>query len=87
MTNNLTLLTLLLVASLPACGPADCTVGESRCYDEAVQVCSSAGIWTETQYCESVMAIEGTSWMCCPVPEDDLGEAGHACLPGCGGAE
>ena len=86
MTRNFPLLTLLLLPVLMACGP-ECAAGDSRCYDESVQVCSGAGIWTDSQYCESVMALEGTPWMCCPVPEDDLGEAGHACLPSCGGAE
>lgn len=74
--------TLALLLGLAGCGPMKlCAPGETRCIGSLVEVCNGDGRWDIAEDCAGVSSDESAVFMCCPVPADDLGEAGHACLP------
>ena len=68
--------------TLAACGPLPvCTPADTRCTGTLIEVCSADGLWDVAEDCASVTSDDAPIWMCCPVPADELGPAGHACLP------
>ena len=77
---------MILLAALASltigCGPRSrCVVADSRCVGSVVQICNSRGEWVQTQDCVEVWVAGEQPWVCRPVPADELGEAGHACVP------
>ena len=76
------LATVTFATTLTACGPfAVCTPNETRCTGTLVEVCDADGQWDLAEDCAAVSGDEEPLWTCCPVPADELGPAGHACLP------
>lgn len=74
--------TAAFTATLCACGPMRvCTPTETRCAGSFVEVCDADGQWSPAEDCAAVVGADEPAWVCCPVPADELGPAGHACLP------
>jgi hypothetical protein len=71
------LIGILALAIAAAClaalvGCADCRPSETRCSDDAVEICDGDGRWTEAQDC---LAVLPGSWACCEL------DAGAECAP------
>ena len=71
------LIAILLISPVAACGPV-CLPNATRCAGTLVEVCNTDGIWDVAEDCAAVIE---DAWQCCPVPADELGPGGHACLP------
>jgi hypothetical protein len=56
-------------------------VGDDATGDLHLEVCDADGHWSPGADCASVVGDDEPAWMCCAVPEDEFGPAGHACLP------
>ena len=71
-----------LTATLAACGPMHvCAPTQTRCLGSLVEICNGDGHWQTAEDCAAVSGDGAPVWLCCPVPADELGPAGHACLP------
>jgi hypothetical protein len=81
MTNKLTIPTIILAIGaviyfvLLQIGCATCTPAKTRCADNVVQTCDSAGLWYNNVDCNEF----GEPWACCEI--DDFDELVHTCLP------
>lgn len=70
----------LLTAS---CEPDNCTIGDTRCHLNRVEICGSDRNWTVSVNCNEI-GNETISWVCCWMPYDPVEgiPEGHGCLQG-----
>jgi hypothetical protein len=74
------LLSIFLAVSVTACLPEPCVPDATRCDGSFVDVCGVGNYWEAGIDCSAVSGGD-EAWMCCPVPADEFGPAGHACVP------
>ena len=74
------LLSIILAGVATACLPEPCVPEATRCDGSFVDVCGAHHTWEPAVDCAGVTG-EEEAWMCCAVPADEFGPAGHACVP------
>lgn len=65
-------LLLLIFLFLGSCFDDNCSIGEIRCEDNFVQICSSENSWEDVSNCSNVEP-KDLNWVCCVSEE--------ACVP------
>jgi hypothetical protein len=73
------ILACFLGCLLTGCWPEPCVPEATRCDGSFVDVCGVGNTWEPAVDCSGVSG-GGEPWLCCPVPADEFGPAGHACV-------